>query len=261
MTDKIQLRGEIPADPRTSDRSLEKGGDGICGDPLREGPPTGDRGSDDAQSREEDDMFVRTSTVITTPASIDQGTRYLQDEAMPELTALEGFVGLSCLVDRHMARCVTATAWQTIDTMRASEPAVAGIRGRYAAMAEGEESTVDEWEVALMHRVHTTTEGSAARVTWLEGDPYAIEDSIDAYRGAMPTLEGLPGFASASLLLDRRTAQAVSTVVYDTPEALVRSRTKAGAVRTRVAEETGTEIIEVADFEVALSHLRVPELV
>jgi heme-degrading monooxygenase HmoA len=206
-------------------------------------------------------MFVRTTTVIGDPTGIDRATALLRDEAMPMLARLDGFVGLSSLVDRHTGRCITASAWQSAQAMRDSEAPTGAFRGRYVAALGGEETALEEWEVALMHRAHHATEGSAARVTWLEGDVYTIDDSIDVYRSSMATLEGLPGFASASLLIDRRTAQAASTVCYDTRAALERNRTRANEVRARIAEQSGVEVIEVAEFEVALAHLAVPELV
>jgi hypothetical protein len=206
-------------------------------------------------------MFVRTTTVIAEPTGIDRGIEFLRDEAMPTLATLDGYIGLSTLVDRHMGRCITAASWQSVEAMRRSEVQAAALRGRYVAAIGGEETAVEEWEAALMHRSHTVTDGSAARVTWLEGDVYAIEDSIDAYRSVMATLEGLPGFASASLLIDRHTAQAVATVCYDTRAAMERNRPRANEIRARIVEETGSEVIEVAEFEVALAHLAVPELV
>jgi hypothetical protein len=120
---------------------------------------------------------------------------------------------------------------------------------------------VDEWEVALMHRVHTSDTAAHAQVSWLEGDPDTMSDLIDAFRAAVPDLELLPGFSSASLLVDRRGGRAVSTVAYDSQAALMKSRAQATQVRSRIADATGAYVCEIAEFELVVSQLRVPELV
>jgi hypothetical protein len=50
-------------------------------------------------------------------------------------------------------------------------------------------------------------------------------------------------------------------VTYDSLEAMERSREKADALREAGAREAGVEIVEVCEFEMALAHLRVPEMV
>jgi heme-degrading monooxygenase HmoA len=206
-------------------------------------------------------MFVRTTSTTATQEGIDRGIRYVRDEVLPALMSIDGYVGLSALVDRATGRCITASAWESASAMRASESEVQSLRQRFVAASESLDATVEEWEVALMHRRHPAGENACARVSWLQGDPFAIEDSIDSFRAIVPALEKLPGFASASLLIDRATARAVSTVVYDTADDMARSRPQASDIRARVADETGTDVLEVAEFDLAVAQLRVPELV
>jgi hypothetical protein len=49
-------------------------------------------------------------------------------------------------------------------------------------------------------------------------------------------------------------------VTYNDREALVRTRDQGAAVRTATSQEAGLEILEVGESELALSHLRVPEM-
>jgi hypothetical protein len=111
-----------------------------------------------------------------------------------------------------------------------------------------------------MHRAQSSALSAGAQVSWLEGDPDTMGTLVDAFRAAVPDLERLPGFTSASLLLDRSAGRAVSTVVYDAA-AIASARPQESAIRSAVADAAGAYVIEVADFELAISQLRVPELV
>jgi heme-degrading monooxygenase HmoA len=206
-------------------------------------------------------MFARTTSMTARQPGIERGIDYLRDEIMPALQNIDGFVGLSTLVDEATARCIITTSWQSAQAMRDSEAQVRPLRDRAISAFEAADAVVDTWEVALMHRAHTSEASAWARVSWLEGDPDTMSESIDAFRAAIPDLERLPGFASASLLVDRTGGRAVWTVVYDSAAAIAKSRAAENEIRTRVADATGAYVIEVAEFDLAVSQLRVPELV
>jgi hypothetical protein len=89
----------------------------------------------------------------------------------------------------------------------------------------------------------------------------SIDSSVDSFRSILPTVEALPGFCSASLLVNRNTGLAVSTVTYDSADSLAATRGQANTLRTQVAEQAGIDVLEVAEFELAVAHLRVPEMV
>jgi heme-degrading monooxygenase HmoA len=206
-------------------------------------------------------MFARTMTLTARQPGIDRGLRYLQDEVMPALQAIDGFVGVSALVDHATGRCILTSSWQSRQAMQAGEAESRPIRDRCIAAFDGENSLVDEWEVALMHRVHSSEDAACAQVSWTEGDPNTMSDAIDAFRAAVIDLEQLPGFASASLLVDRTGGRAVSTIAYDSAEALAKARARSSEIRTQIADSTGTYVIEIAEFELSVSQLRLPELV
>ena len=92
-------------------------------------------------------------------------------------------------------------------------------------------------------------------------DPAAIDRAVDVYKMAsLPAMEELDGFCSASLLVDRASGRAVSTATYDSREAMHRNRERADAVRSAGSLETGAEVLQVCEFELAIAHLRVPEM-
>ena len=77
---------------------------------------------------------------------------------------------------------------------------------------------------------------------------------------SLPSIENLDGFCSASLLVNRATGRAVSSVAYDSTDAMQRGREQAKTIRTEGTGESGAQVLEVAEFELALAHLRAPEL-
>ena len=55
--------------------------------------------------------------------------------------------------------------------------------------------------------------------------------------------------------------RAAGAVAYDSQEALAATREATKLIRAEAVQEVGAEIMEVGEFEVAMAHLRVPELV
>ena len=104
-------------------------------------------------------VFARSSTFKGDPTGIRDGISYVQDEAMKTLEEVEGFVGLSMMVDRGSGECITTTAWDTADAMRASSDRITGVRGRLGGLLMAP-ATVQEWEVAVMHRAEDTPRGA-----------------------------------------------------------------------------------------------------
>ena len=170
---------------------------------------------------------------------IDLGIRYVEDELMPAILQLDGCVGLSMMVDRATGRCITTSAWETEDAMRTSAPQVQPLRDQYVATLGADAPLVDEWEVDLMHRDHPSIAGAWARTSWLQCDPNALPAATDGFRAVLPTLEDLPGFGSASLLINRDTGLAASTVTFDSADSLIETRAIANTLRTRVAQGSG----------------------
>jgi heme-degrading monooxygenase HmoA len=206
-------------------------------------------------------VFARSTTIHGQPAMTEAGIRHVRDVVMPQVRGLSGCVGISLLADRSNGRCIVTTAWESQEALRGSADTVAPIRAR-AAKEFGGEVTLDEWEVAYVHRSHHAGEGACARVTWAEADPEAIDRVVEAFRTSiMPRVEQLDGFCSASLMIDRARGRSCVTASYDSTEAMAHAADAAMGLRADLVQETGMRVMEVAEFELALAHLDVPELV
>jgi hypothetical protein len=206
-------------------------------------------------------VFARSSTIQAETSMIDAGIAHVRDEVMPAMQVIDGYAGLSLMVDRESGRCIATSSWQSEEAMHASAGQVDGIRNR-AAEVFGGMVEVEQWEVALMHRAHPAPDGACVRCTWTgAADPAQVDRAIDIFKlGAMPQLEQFEGFCSASLLVNRGNGRAVAAVTYIDREALVRTRDQGAALRTATSREAGLEILEIGEFELAVAHLHVPEM-
>lgn len=206
-------------------------------------------------------MHARSTTVQAHRDSIDAGIAHLRDEVLPALLDVEGCSGLSLLVDRESGRCIATSSWQSEEAMHAGEDRVRPIRERASESFGGVRPQVDEWEIAVLHRDHPAHDGACVRVTWMRFRSGQADRGIETYKTtALPAAELLEGFCSASLLVDRESSIAVSSVTYNSAETMRRSRERAGSIRASAAREADLEILEVGEFELALAHLRVPEM-
>ena len=122
---------------------------------------------------------------------MDEGIAHIRDEVLPALTAMEGCIGLSLLVDRKTGRCIATSAWQSEDAMRMSEDQVEPIRDR-AAEIFGGTPQVEKWEIAVLHRDHRSRDGACVRATWMQVEPAQADRAIDMFRMAtLPAIEDL----------------------------------------------------------------------
>ncbi|WP_077081553.1 hypothetical protein [Mycobacterium numidiamassiliense] len=207
-------------------------------------------------------MYARSFTIEGQPLSVDIGIAHCRDVAMPALQQIDGYVGLSLMVDRETGRCIATSSWESIKAMRASAEKVAIIRDHVALMFDGSAS-VEEWNIALLHRRHRSREGSCVRATWLKVVPDLLDRSLDFYRtSVLSEMEDLDGFCSASLMVDHPAGRrAVSCSTFDSMDAMAVNRDRATELRSRRARDLGAEIIDVAEFELSIAQLRVPDLV
>ena len=206
-------------------------------------------------------MYARSTTFKDRPDAIDDAITMVRDEVMPAVQEMEGCVGLSMLVDRTSGSCIVTTAWASLPDLESSAPRVAPLRDR-AHRLFGTRPEISVWEIGVLHRAHAVGEGACARVTWLRMQPEQVDDHRELFAShVLPQVEQLPGFCSASLLMDRTTGRATVAVVYDSREALERNRSAAADIRADAMRRLPSELLDVAELEVPLAHLRVPETV
>jgi heme-degrading monooxygenase HmoA len=185
----------------------------------------------------------------------------MRDDLMPELENIDGYVGMSLLVDRDSGRCIITTAWESADAMNASAEKAKQLRSQAVERFGGSVEKLEEWEIGVLHRDHQSADGSCVRCTWIKVPPDNADRAIDFYKtSVLPSLDDLEGFCSASLLINRSSGRAVSTATFDSREAMERNEEHAKELRNTRTRELGADVLDVGEFDLAIAHLRVPEM-
>jgi hypothetical protein len=192
--------------------------------------------------------------------NVEAGLAFARDEVLGQVTAIPECVGMSVVADRQGGLCISTSAWESEEAMRASDDSVVSLRRR-AAELFGATPSAEEWEVAVMHRMRPLGPGACARATWLRSTPESMDRDVDVFRTTtLPAVEQFDGVCSASLLVDRGGGRVVATFAYADADVLAATRARAEELRSRTSSEMDAGIQDVHEFDVVLAHLHVPEL-
>jgi hypothetical protein len=205
-------------------------------------------------------VFARSTTFHAAPLTIDRGIAHVRDEVMPAALATEGCVGFSMICDRESGRCITTSAWSTMEARDTSGATMRPLLQRGAEIFAAKPS-IDLWEIVVLHRHGITSGDSRVRCTWLNLDKSELIHAVATYRTVMlPAYEEMGGFCSASLMIDRTTGRAVSSATFDSRDSLEASRPATERLRSRTGQVRGATVMDVQEFELAISHLHLPEI-
>jgi heme-degrading monooxygenase HmoA len=206
-------------------------------------------------------MYARTTTVRGDPRAVDDGIAFARSEVWPRLERMDGCVGMSMLADRGAGRCIVTAAWATEDAMRASADDVLELRRQLDEVLRAESVEIAEWEIAVLHRSRPAGEAACVRAIWSDVPAGRVDGMVDVFRmSLLSRLDDLPGFCSVSLLVDRGSLRAVAAVTYEDRAAMEQAREQGAALREEFSGAMGSTITEVAEFDLAVAHLRVPEM-
>jgi hypothetical protein len=206
-------------------------------------------------------MFARSTTILGNPQNLDAWRAYVHDTVMPAVLQMDGCVGLSMLCDRDSGLAITTTAWADAKARRTSADKVLALRAREAEILGGAPE-INEWEIAVLHRLHATTEEACARVSWGRGDTAAMDRLAHAFPlTVLREVDELPGFCSMSVLVNREDGRTAISMTYANCTEMERASDQALVMRERFTEQTGIEVTGTATFDVALVQMRVSEMV
>src|SRR5215213_4094808 len=100
--------------------------------------------------KEQRDMHARLSTIEGTPDRMDDATRHVQEQTLPQLRQMDGFKGFVALGDRQSGKVLGVAFWESEEVLRATEVEVSGVRSGVAEAAGGTVAGVEQYEVIAL---------------------------------------------------------------------------------------------------------------
>jgi hypothetical protein len=89
-----------------------------------------------------------------------------------------------------------------------------------------------------------------------------MDRMTDTFRMALlPRLEDLDGFCSVSVMVNRDNGMSALAATYMNRDAMMGSREAVSKMRDEFTQQLGMEVTDIAEFDLVLAHLRVPETV
>jgi quinol monooxygenase YgiN len=206
-------------------------------------------------------MYARSTTFRGDPSALDDLIAYVRDKTLPAVRQMDGCLGLSLLVDRHTGGCIATTSWTDADAMHRSADAMRSIRDTALQEARGTETDVEEWSIDVLHRRHFAPEGAATRVIRTRGPAGPLAEVIEGFRTiVVPRAEQLPGFCSTSLLVDHDLGRCAIATTYENRQTMSRAKGQAVAIREEYVDRMGMHVVDVAEYDLVVAGLRVPEM-
>ena len=133
-------------------------------------------------------MHARLTTIEAPPDRMDDATRHVQEQVLPQLQQLDGFKGLIALRDRGSGRVRGVAFWESEEALRATDEAAARIRGGVTEATGGTVASVENYEVVVFEAPST---GPVSAVTdSVGGVTDTVGGATDSVRGVTDNLLG-----------------------------------------------------------------------
>jgi heme-degrading monooxygenase HmoA len=94
-------------------------------------------------------MHARITTIEGLPDRMDDATRHVQEQTLPQLRQMDGFKGFVTLADRQSGKVLGVAFWESEEALRATEDAVSDVRSGAAEAAGGTVAGVEQYEVIV----------------------------------------------------------------------------------------------------------------
>ena len=138
-------------------------------------------------------MYARVTTLEGPPDKIDDATRHIREQTLPQLQQMDGFEGFVTLVDRQSGKQLAVALWESEEALRATEEAVSSMRSGVAEAAGATVAGVERYEVAVFEV--PSAGGPISGVTDTVGDTVGgvtgtVGGATDSVRGVTDDLLG-----------------------------------------------------------------------
>ena len=144
-------------------------------------------------------MYARLTTIEGAPDKMDEATRHVQEQTLPQLQQMDGFKGFVALGDRQSGRLLGLAFWESEEALRATEQEVSGVRSGAAEAVDGTVASVEQYEVVVFEAPSTgpvsgVTDSVGGVTDTVGGTTSSVTDTVggatDSVRGATGNLLG-----------------------------------------------------------------------
>jgi hypothetical protein len=183
------------------------------------------------------------------PSLTDELIQRARQQGPASVQGAKGFIGL---MDRERGTSLSITFFDSEEAIRDSEQAFEDMARDFPQEMRGRRTSVDAYEVTIFEG---DAEGAkAARVSWFEGSPNRIDDSVSSVRAeTLPKLRKLEGNVGLIALADRNSGRTVGISLWESTDALRRSEEDGERMRRQAAKSSGQRVAGVDRYEVAIA--------
>ncbi len=193
-------------------------------------------------------MYARVNRVEGRPERIDDAIAWWREHIAPAHSP--GRAGAILLIDRQTGAGVGIGLWDSREAMERSEA------GNQETLREAQRdvgtqgAVVEHYEV--VEHVGADKGAGAARVTWIEGTPNRLDESVQWWRENVGSWwQRQAGGQGALLLVDRATGKSISITLWESEQALLASEAAGSQVRNAGAQALDMRVLGVERYEVA----------
>jgi len=201
-------------------------------------------------------LHVRLNLITADPIRLGDSVKFVENEVRPMVESQPGNLGMAMKLNPDIGVAILESFWVSGDALRASERMAAPNRAAAVRRASGT-VTVERYSVPVFEREAPLRSGEGVRVTRLDVQPGAVEDTVAAFGDVtVPWLADTEGFCSTLLFIDRTSGRSVVETVWRDREALAASRSAAAAIRVNTVRATNGVIRSVEEYHLVFSSAR-----
>ena len=201
-------------------------------------------------------LHVRLNLITADPIRLGDSVKFVENEVRPVVESQPGNLGMAMKLNPDIGVAILESFWVSGDALRASERMAAPNRAAAVRRASGT-ITVERYSVPVFEREAPLRSGEGVRVTRLDVQPGALEDTVAAFGDVtVPWLADTEGFCSTLLFIDRTSGRSVVETVWRDREALAASRSAAAAIRVNTVRATNGVIRSVEEYQLVFSSAR-----
>ena len=203
-------------------------------------------------------MFLRMTWVQMPPERLDEQIANYPQQVQSAFGQLPGFRGMALLANRATGAGVSASYWDSAETMQASEEAGNAVRQQAAAQGNDLQiGEVDRFEFIIQERLDPPRAGNFLRLNDVQGSPAKIDDVANLLReSALPVARAQPGFRAMLMAANRQTGRTLVASAWETAADREASDASAQGLRSEAAQVAGAETVKVDLYEYLFAEVR-----